>query len=191
VQYADVLPTLLDAAGSEAVLEELDGTSFLPVLLGKRDEHRKFAYGMHNNLPEGPSYPTRTITDGTHRYIRNLTPDEIYIEKHLMGSQGDGALNNPYWATWVWSSQTDPETYALVKRYTLRPPEQLYHTADDPYEMKNLAADAVSGGVKTRLATELDRWMSLQGDPGAPQDTLESLTAARRGEHRFVPPTRD
>jgi uncharacterized sulfatase len=191
VQYADVLPTLLDAAGSERAVEELDGTSFLPVLLGNGDSHREFVYGMHNNLPEGPAYPIRTITDGTYRYIRNLTPDEIYIEKHLMGSQGDGALNNPYWATWVWSSETDPETYALVKRYTLRPPEQLYRTADDPYEMKNLVADAASEEVRARLAKELEHWMVSQGDPGAPQDTLESLTAARRGQHRFVPAASD
>ncbi|HRX81091.1 MAG TPA: sulfatase [Pirellulaceae bacterium] len=188
VQYADVLPTLLEAVGSEFNTEELDGTSFLPVLMGQRDSHREFVYGMHNNLPEGPAYPIRTITDGTYRYIRNLTPNEIFIEKHLMGSQGDGALNNPYWATWVWSSQTDPETYALVKRYTLRPPEQLYRTADDGYEMNNLIADAGSEDVRLRLAKELDRWMALQGDPGAPQDTMESLTAARRGQHRYTPP---
>lgn len=191
VQYADILPTLLDAVGSESEVEDLDGTSFLPVLLGKQVSHREFVYGMHNNLPEGPSYPIRTITDGTYRYIRNLTPDEIFIEKHLMGSQGDGALNNPYWATWVWSSQTDPDAYALVKRYTRRPPEQLYRTSDDPYEMKNLIADAASEDVRSRLAKELERWMTVQGDPGVLQDTLESLTAARRNQHRFVPPERN
>lgn len=191
IQYADVLPTLLDIGGLSAVVKELDGTSFLPVLLGKRDTHREFAYGMHNNLPEGPAYPIRTVTDGTHRYIRNLRSDEIYIEKHVMGTRGDGALNNPYWSTWVWSSQTDPKTYALVKRYSLRPPEELYHTAADPYEMTNLAMDTASKPITSRLADELDRWMKSQGDPDAPQDTIESLTASRQGKHRFIPPTRD
>ncbi len=191
VQYADVLPTLLAAAGLKTTIAGLDGTSFLPVLLGKREKHREYVYGMHNNLPEGPSYPIRTVTDGRHRYIRNLRPDEIYIEKHLMGTRGDGALNNPYWATWVWNSQTDPKTYRLVKRYTLRPPEQFYETKSDPYEMTNLAADPASEAIVSRLASALDRWMKSQGDPGAPQDTIESLTAARQGQHRFVPPTRD
>ena len=37
---------------------------------------------MHNNLPEGPRYPIRSITDGRFRYIRNLLPQELYIEKH-------------------------------------------------------------------------------------------------------------
>jgi uncharacterized sulfatase len=191
IQYADILPTLLDAGGANEVVKELDGTSFLPVLLGQRTSHREFAYGMHNNLPEGPAYPIRTVTNGTHRYIRNLRPDEIYIEKHLMGTRGDGALNNPYWATWIWQSQTDPKTYALVKRYSVRPPEELYHTAVDPFEMTNLATDAASKVIRARLSHELDRWMISQGDPGSPQDTIESLTASRRGKHRFVPPTQE
>ena len=190
VQYADVLPTLLEAAGSNAVCEELDGTSFLSVLLGKRDTHREFAYGMHNNVPEGPAYPIRTVTDGSYRYIRNLRPEEIYIEKHLMGTRGDGALNNPYWATWVWHSESDPATYELVKRYTRRPAEQLYHTAGDPYEMTNLAGEDSSEAIRMQLAAELDRWMKSQGDPGSPQDTDESLAAARKGKHLFVPPVR-
>jgi uncharacterized sulfatase len=49
--------------------------------------------------------------------------------------------------------------------------------------------DAASKPITSRLAAELDRWMKSQGDPGAPQDTIESLTASRQGKHRFVPPT--
>ncbi len=90
VQYADVVPTLLDAAGAEIDAEVFDGTSFLAVLRGQSDTHRKYVYGVHNNVPEGPPYPVRTISNGTYRYIRNLSPDNLYIEKHLMGVSGDG-----------------------------------------------------------------------------------------------------
>jgi uncharacterized sulfatase len=48
---------------------------------------------------------------------------------------GDGSLNNPYWATWVREAWANPHTYKLVKRYVHRPPEQFYHTAEDPYEL--------------------------------------------------------
>jgi uncharacterized sulfatase len=188
VQYADILPTLLDAARGEACGHTYDGTSFLPVLLGKKTEHRQFTYGIHNNIPEGPAYPIRTVFDGRYRYIRNLTPGEIYIEKHLMGVQGDGALNNPYWGTWVGEAWNNPHTYKLVKRYTQRPPEQLYDTANDPYELTNLADDPQHAELKTHLAAELDRWMKSQGDPGAPQDTHEALQAARDGNHLYYPP---
>ncbi len=185
VQYADVLPTLIDAAAGGASDHAFDGTSFLPVLLQKKSVHRKFAYGMHNNIPEGPAYPIRTISDGQYRYIRNLRPDEIYIEKHLMGWSGNGQLNNPYWATWVREAWNDPDTYNLVKRYMHRPAEQLYHTAEDPYEMTNLAGAPALADVKARLSAELDRWMAEQGDPGAPQDTHKAIEAARRGKHIY------
>ncbi len=188
VQYADVLPTLLDLAGSPVKNGELDGSSFLSVIRGEEDSHREFVYGMHNNIPEGPAYPIRTITDGTWRYIRNLTPDELYIEKHLMGLQGKAALNNPYWATWIWDSHSNARTYDLVKRYMHRPAEQLYLTADDPSEMSNLAGEQQHAAVLSRLSKELDRWMAAQGDPGIAQDTQQSIEAARRGKHRFTPP---
>ena len=187
VQYADVLPTLLDLAGEKRD-DSLDGTSFLPVLRSEKDSHREFVYGMHNNVPEGPAYPIRTVTDGNWRYIRNLTPDELYIEKHLMGLQGRAALNNPYWATWVWDSHSNERTYNLVKRYMHRPAEQLYRLADDPSEMKNLAGVSEHASVQKRLSSELDRWMKSQGDPGVAQDTQKSLSAARKGQHRFFPP---
>jgi uncharacterized sulfatase len=187
VQYADILPTLLDAAGGNVSRHAYDGTSFLPVLLGKKPTHRKFVYGMHNNIPEGPAYPIRTISDGQYRYIRNLRPEEIYIEKHLMGWSGEGKLNNPYWATWVREAWANRNTYNLVKRYMSRPAEQLYQTAEDPYEMTNLTDDPAISAIKKRLSAELDRWMHTQGDPGAPQDTPEAIEAARRGEHMYGP----
>ena len=188
VQYADVAPTLLELAlepGSDAAPVKMppafDGSSFKPVLLGRADTHRQFVYGIHNNLPEGPRYPIRTITDGRFRYIRNLLPNELYIEKHLMGG---GRLNNPYWATWVGADPVkDRPTYELVKRYMSRPAEQLYLTSEDPYEMIDLAGDSGYAETKTKLGAELDRWMKEQGDPGAAVDTVEALTASRRGKH--------
>ena len=70
-----------------------------------------------------------------------------------------------------------------------RPPEQLYHTSSDPYEMVNLIDSPSTATIKMELSAELDRWMKSQGDPGAEQDTPESHQAAKRGEHRFRPPT--
>ena len=184
VQYADIAPTLVELAGGERP-PEFDGTSFAAVLRGKSNTHRQFAYGLHNNLPEGPRYPIRSITDGRYRYIRNLLPDELYIEKHLMGG---GRLNNPYWATWVGA---DPlrqrDVYEKVKRYMRRPAEQLYLTAEDSYEMKNLAGDAEHAKTKSRLSVALDAWMKSQTDPGAQVDTVKALQAARRGEHLYGP----
>ena len=185
VQYADILPTLLTLAGGDCNEKPYDGRSFAGVLRGEETSHRQYAYGLHNNIPEGPRYPVRTVTDGEWRYIRNLLPEEIYIEKHLMGIKGTGALNNPYWATWVRDSWNNPHTYKVVRRYMRRPAEQLYHTAEDPYEMSNLAGTPEFSGVQKKLSMELDRWMKSQGDPGAAQDTQRAHKAAKEGKHLY------
>lgn len=168
VQYVDVLPTLLEAAGGDPRAVPFDGRSFLPVLLGRTQRHRDVAFAMHNNLPEGPAYPIRAALDGRYHYIRNLQPDRLYIEKHVMGR----TEHNKYWPSWVWQSETDPHAYAIVQRYMRRPAEELYDNAADPFQLRNLAADPAHAETKRRLSSALDQWMREQGDPGAEVDTV-------------------
>jgi uncharacterized sulfatase len=182
VQYADIAPTFVDLAGGDAE-PQFDGSSFSAVLEGKDEVHRQFAYGLHNNLPEGPRYPIRSITNGKFRLIENLLPGELYIEKHLMGG---GRLNNPYWATWMGDDPIkNPKSYESIKRYMSRPAVQLYHTAEDPYEMENLAEDSGYAEVRSRLRAALQEWMKEEADPGAEVDTVEALQAARKGGHLY------
>jgi len=58
IQYVDVVPTLIEAAGGIPP-KELDGRSFLKVLKGEKDEHNNVAYGVHT---------TRGIINGTYCY---------------------------------------------------------------------------------------------------------------------------
>ncbi len=189
VQYADVLPTLIDIAGGQADSANFDGSSFLQILTTEKTEHRRFAYGIHNNIPEGPAYPIRSVTDGRFHLIRNLTSNEMYIEKHVMGVNGNGQLNNPYWATWIWDSWNNRRTYDLVHRYTHRPSVELYDLQTDPYELTNLANDRQHNTVRATLQRELDRWLEQQLDPGSQLDTLPVYEAARKGIHSFPLPS--
>lgn len=183
VQYADVAPTLIELAGGTVPeTTQIDGTSFKSVLLEGASQHRQFVYHMHNNIPEGPSYPIRAISDGRFRYIRNLTPERIYIEKHLMGG---GRLNNPYYATWLGADAKRTDIYHLLNRYMNRPAEELYLLEQDPYEMTNLIDDSQHAEILSKLRTELDQWMELQQDPGAEVDQLDSHRASKRGEPLF------
>jgi len=175
IQYADVAATLVDAAGGDPPKLNLDGTSFLDVLLGKKDAHRKYAYGIHNNIPEGPPHPIRTIRNAEFRYIRNLTPEAVYIEKHMEVPKRWGV----YWESWKKAAETDPHAKKMFERYRRRPAEELYRTNEDIYELDNLAGDPKYAKVKAELRAELDRWMKAQGDPGAEQDTQAKYGANR------------
>ncbi len=181
VQYADILPTLMELAGGKPDPAVFDGTSFAAVLRGQSDKHREFVYGMHNNYPEGPPYPIRSIGDGEWRYIRNLTPERTYIEKHLMGR----TEHNPYWGSWVFTATENPRHLQLVERFLHRPAEELYHTAQDRFEMTNLAADPAHAETKARLAAALDRSLADQLDPGVPLDTPAAFESAERGKPPF------
>ncbi|MFV0591728.1 MAG: sulfatase [Draconibacterium sp.] len=181
VQYNDVLPTLLDAVGAD-VATDFDGSSFLQVLSGEKKQHREYAYFMHNNVPEGPAYPIRSVTDGTYHYIRNLSPENLYIERHLMARMP----LNQYWPSWVFDASDDPEILDLVTRYQKRPAEELYNLTDDPNELNNLAAQKEFKNIMKKLSEKLDEWMKEQGDPGAVIDSKEELSNARKKQH-FLP----
>lgn len=178
IQYADVLPTLVDAVGGE-LSNNFDGSSFLNVLKGENDKHREYAYFMHNNVPEGPSYPIRSVTDGTYHYIRNLDSEKIYIEKHLMSRM---PLNN-YWPSWVFESAENEQTLGLVNRYMRRPYKELYNLKTDPNELLNLAEKKDLITIKMELEKELDKWMKAQGDPGIGLDTHKALNESISGKN--------
>lgn len=177
IQYCDVLPTIMDAVGGSA--DGCDGTSFLPVLKGKTDKHRDYAYFMHNNYPEGPAYPIRSITNGEFHYIQNMNSDQMYIEKHLMGRPE----HTGYWPSWMLNIIKSEENFNLVSGYMLRSEEELYEPAKDKYERKNLAGKEEYRQIQAHLANELKNWMTRQGDPGAKLDSKAEYQAQKKGNH--------
>ena len=179
VQYEDVLPTLIEAAGGEVAEHRFDGNSFLDVLEGRSECHRSFAYFMHNNTPEGTPYPIRSVTDGRYHYIRNLKPENLFIEKHLMA----GMPLNSFWSSWIFQASEDPHSFFLVQRYLIRPPHQLYDLQVDPDEMVDLSGQSVFRNTLEKLSGELDKWMKEQGDPGEVIDNKTEWQNANAGNH--------
>jgi len=160
VQYEDILPTLVELAGGKEI-PQIDGRSFLPVLCGKANKHREYAFGAHTNVPEGPPYPIRCIRDTKYKLIINLLPDSTYKEKHL--TERD---KYNYWNSWVDKAKSDEHAAWAVKRFQHRPAVEFYHLEKDPYELKNLADDPAYVGVIKKMRAELDKWMKSQGDTG-------------------------
>ena len=163
VQYEDILPTLIDFAGGEPV-EGLDGTSCLDVLYGKTAEHRQWAYGIHNNNPEGDPYPIRSIQDKRYRLIVNLTPDVDYHCKYMTRP------GSSMWKSWVATAANDDNAQWLVDKYLTRPEVELYDLENDPWELNNIAALPEQAERVATMRAALDEWMIQCGDRGALMD---------------------
>jgi len=168
-QYEDVLPTLIDFAGS-APVDTLDGHSLLPILYGKKNAQvREWAYGIHNNHPEGPAYPIRSIQDKRYRFIMNLMHERPYSEKHMMKPED----TNDMWGSWIVTAQTDERASWLINKFVHRPAQELYDHQTDPWELNNLAELPEYATRVAEMKTALLEWMEQMGDTGIGMDVLE------------------
>ncbi len=158
VQYEDILPTIVTLAGGKPA--DMDGRDLTPVLTGKTDTHRKYAFHFHANIPEGPAYPIRAVSNGRYRLIWNLTPEAQYKEKHVE--------NNAWFISW--KASQDEHAKKMVERWYHRPEFELYDITADPFEMNNLAGGEQYAALQDVLLKELKAWMAQQNDPGASAD---------------------
>ncbi len=158
VQYEDILPTLIEAAGGAAETN-LDGISFAAVLAGSKIECREYAYGIHNNTPSGPPYPIRSIRSKKYKLIFNLMPDEDYCMSWV--------TKHKYWKSWVKAAETNEVASKLVNRFLRRPAVELYDVEKDVWELNNLADNPKLANVRRELEQKLHDWMRQQGDTGA------------------------
>ncbi|TCD28650.1 heparan N-sulfatase [Pedobacter psychrodurus] len=166
VQYEDITPTIIDIAGGKTI-KSLDGISFLPVLKGSSQTARPYAYGMNNNIPEGPAYPSRSVRDMRYKLILNLTPEKTYAIKWY-NNPGDLGV----WYSWREKAKTDENAKFLAERISKRPAVELYDTRNDPYELNNLAGDPAYAEQIVKLKGALNEWMLQQGDEGASIDRV-------------------
>ncbi len=167
IEYVDVVPTFMEIAGLKPP-KELEGKSFLPVLLGKETTHKKYVYGIqttHGILAGSDYYGVRTVRSEKFRYILNLTPEATF--KNI-------TMNGPTFKSWIRKGDTDPKAKELAYKYQHRPAEELYDVVNDPYEMNNLAENPVYAKEKKELNNKLTKWMQSQGDKGQ-QTEMESL----------------
>ena len=155
VEYTDVLPTFLDAAGLE-IPTTLDGRSFLGLLQGKTDSHSQYAFSIQTtrgvNGYRDP-YGIRTVVGKRYRYIRNLFPENefsIPVSRTVFEITRD----------------MDQQTRTRAQRYLKRPAEELYDVIADPYCQTNLADQRDLADRKKELSDTLGRWMRGQGDTG-------------------------
>jgi len=180
VEYVDVAPTFLAAAGADTP-PAMDGKSFLLVLLGEQKQHKKYTYGIHTTrgiLNGTDRYGVRSCGTKTHRYIRNLHPGATFTNA-VTRVGGDRAA---FWESWrKQANQGDRHALARVAKYQHRPAEELYNVEIDPHCLVNLIGDPKSAAIADELRRELNAWMKAQGDQG---DATEAAAHTRQPRYK-------
>ena len=71
VSGIDLMPTLLESAGLP-LIPDLDGTSYLPILLNKRQDDREYFYSAFYQIFAKKRFPMRCVQDNNFGYIYNF-----------------------------------------------------------------------------------------------------------------------
>lgn len=144
VSHVDVLPTLLELAGTDPP-DDLDGIGLMPLLQGN-GRHQRDAVFAEQNWHDHEQYdPMRCVRTSRFKYIRNYGqaprrfPGDIAASLSIAGFEGHG--------------------------FAERPPAELYDVVEDPAETRNLAGDPTHAAVQELLASRLDEWRHRTLDP--------------------------
>jgi uncharacterized sulfatase len=160
VDWIDYLPTMVELAGGKPP-KDIDGRSFLPVLLGKKKTHRDKIFTTHSGDGIYNIYPMRSLRTGRWKYILNLHPEFAFTcHIDLPVNLGQRA----FFKTWEAAAETNSDARAIVTRYHQRPAEELYDLKNDPFEEHNLAADPKQKSRLKKMRAEVEQWMKEQGD---------------------------
>ncbi len=189
VSLMDLAPTFLELGGVEKAAG-MQGRSFVNVLQSTKSglvdpgrtwvvtgRERHVAAARDKNLP----YPQRALRTEKFLYIRNFEPDrwpmgdpktvtataapsanDLEHNTHVAFADMDASPTR----AWLVGKRNDPQwkwhyDYAFGKR----PAEELYDVANDPDQIKNLAADPAYAEAKKELSTRLLRILTEAGDP--------------------------
>ncbi len=139
VSFVDFAPSLLSLAGIP-VPKHFQGEAFL----GKQTaKPREYVYVLRGRMDERYDF-SRGVRDKNFKYIRNYNPHRIYGQ-HL-NYLWKMATTNAWEAAYKAGKCEGPQRFF----WEPKPPEELYDTQADPWEVKNLAGDA-------KYAKDLDR----------------------------------
>lgn len=166
VSFIDLPPTFMSLAGAE-IPDEYQGRVFL----GKQKQSPEHSVFLYRGRQADRIDIQRGVFDGRYRYIRNYMP-------HRPNGQ---YINYPFrmqsmqaWYQAWQDGQTTPEQ----SRYWLpQEPEELYDTANDPWEVNNLADNPAYADKLAELRKEMRSHMTEYRDAGfLPEDMFDDLS---------------
>ena len=157
ISSIDFMPTALDAAGVEQP-EGMDGFSFLPVLLGRRQQGRDTVFTQFHQTAARRRYPMRCIQNRRFGYIFNPWSDGRRV---FLNESQSGLTFNAMRA----AAETDPQIAARVRLFQYRVVEEFYDFQDDPDALHNLIDEPRYRDEIDTMRQQLLDWMKRTNDP--------------------------
>lgn len=160
VSFVDFAPTALSICGV-APPAWMSGAAFA----GTHAEPGPGLAFIHADRMDSVRDRTRAVTDGRHRYVRNLVPERprlynvayaenISMMRDVHALRGSGHATADQWQL------VDPT----------KPDEEFYDLVADPHEVENLIDDPAQRARIDAMRIELDAWMDRTRDLGLIED---------------------
>ena len=162
----------------------MTGRSLLPILGSDTDgnvvDDRAYViFGKERHVPSQAApdmggYPTRGIRNHEFMYLRNFRPDRWpngtpeYEHAAIPGNWLADTDNGPT-KTYIVEHREDDAEHARFWElsFGMRPAEELFHLADDPEQLVNIADDPAFAEVKADLHRQLVEELQTTADPRA------------------------
>jgi N-sulfoglucosamine sulfohydrolase len=157
ITWADITPTILDAAGALPAGLEFQGRSFLPAIQQGTLEGRDEVYASHTLHEVTMYYPMRMVRTRRYKLIWNIAHGlEFPFAQDLWQS-----------ATWQAVLKRGDQQYAKrsVDALVHRPKFELYDLEHDPDETHNLADDPAHADVFKELLAKIRAFQERTKDP--------------------------
>ena len=155
ISFVDLAPTVLSLAGID-IPDYLQGNAFLGP---KKTNDPEYAFMFRGRMDEWYDM-SRAARDHKYRYIKNYMPYRIY------GQRVEYLWRAPSMQSWenAWLAGQCNETQSIF--WNTKPPEELYDTENDPWEVNNLAGNPEFEDVLDRMRLAAQEWMLDTRDAG-------------------------
>jgi N-sulfoglucosamine sulfohydrolase len=159
VTWADITPTLLDAAGVAPAAGECDGRSFRAGLGGEELRGWDEIYASHTFHEITMYYPMRVVRTRRHKLIVNVASGLTY----------PSALDLIKSPTWISAVESGRGLLGRrpIESFLHRPQFELYDLDRDPDEIENLAAAPAQQALRAELLAKLKAFQIATKDPWA------------------------
>ena len=154
ISTVDLLPTLLEAVGLPSP-DRQDGHSFLPLLKGGTQSGRDAVFAQFHHIHGRKPYPMRSVITRDHVYVFNAWSNgkRTYSAEPMAGLTYRAMKR---------AGEKDVRLSKRVHHLEYRTVEEFYDLKDDPFCLKNLAADRPA--AMSAFQKQLRDWMVKYGD---------------------------